>query len=369
MNTFVKAAKRPVQSIDAFLKGAADNTIKYKPESGKKHWVYFPTTPVQDENGNVSESIVALNAKVHELRPEVDKYAACICLDGIELTDENGNVVNDGTCPYCERVSDSFDIYRYKMEEAEKKALSRGIAGEELDEYKKNSSRKFMGETPVSKGKPYIYLLIVQFKLNSADKPEIGPDGLPVFELKVMKLSDKGITKIQETFKNSNVDLEGSEAIFKYQNQDTPMLVAGSRTVSPVFKGCLMDTYPGLKEAVQAAVDKWNWEGLETAFPEWKGRSTAAAKSECDKIFASWDAYKEDNSRGFLTDGTEKVNNPALPDAGATATPANIGNAGAAPQAQAPNMPTGANMGVPGANAGFGFGAIDPNAAFGGHQL
>lgn len=365
MNTFVKAAKRPVQSVDAFLKGAADNTIKYKPESEKKHWVYFPTMEIQDDAGNVTNGIIALNARVHELRPEVDKYAACVCLDGIELTDDDGNVLNDGTCPYCERVSDSFDIYRYKMEEAEKKALSRGIAGDELEEYKKNSSRKFMGETPVSKAKPYIYLLIVQFKLNSMDKPELGPDGLPVFELKVMKLSDKGITKIQETFKNSNVDLEGSEAIFKYQKQDTPMLVAGSRTVSPVFKGCLMDTYPGLREAVQAAVDKWNWEGLETAFPEWKGRSTAAAKAECDKIFASWDAYKEDNTKGFLTDGNDKVNNPALPDAAQQGVGAGVG-AGAA---QTPNMPTGTNMGVPGANAGFGFGAIDPNAAFGGHQL
>lgn len=359
MNGFINAAKRPVESITNFLRDAADNTIKYKPESGKKHWVYIPYREVQNADGTTSKEVIAIQGRVHENVPEPNKYDSCICMSGVEMTDKDGNVVNDGTCPYCDRVGNSYDIYRYKMEQAKIKAEAKGFQGAELEEFMKNQSRKFMQETPVGKAKPYMYLLIIQFKLNASGQPEIGADGLPVFEPKVMKLSDKGITKIQETFTNSGLSIEGSEAIFKYQVQDTPMLVAGSRTVSPVFNGQLLIKYPGLAEAIDATVKKWDWEGLDSAFKEWKGKSTAAAKADCDRIFRAWDAYVADPSVGFLTDTNTKVNNPALTDGQAQA---NVN------EPVATNTPVGGATPTP--QMGFGgfgnTGVVDPNAAFGG---
>lgn len=345
MNNFINAAKRPVESIETFLRDAADNTIKYKPEAGKKHWVYFPYQMGTNENGETVKEPIAIMGRVHELRPEPNKYEACICLDGIVIDGEN-----DGTCPFCDRVNDSFSIYRYKMDKAVEKAEKRNMVGDELDEYKKNSSRKFMEETPVSKAKPYLYMLIVQFKMDAQQRGlETGPDGLPVFELKVMKLSDKGIAKIRETFINSNIEFEGSEAIFKYDNKENAMLVAGSRVVSPVFQGRALDSYKGLREAIEAAVAKWDWEGIQAAFPEWKGCTVEQAKAKCDKIFHAWDAYQANPAVGFLEDKDEKTTNPALPGVNTpTETSTPVGDT-------TPKMGFG--------NAGFG--SVDPNAAFG----
>lgn len=353
MNGFIKAANKPVESIASFLRDSADNSIKYKPESGKKHLVYFPYREVQDENGNVVKSVIAMRGDVHELVPKPNDYDACVCMHGIVIKAEDGTLLNDGSCPYCDRVNDSYEIFKYKSKVAEDKAKARGLTGTELEETIKDARRRFMRETPVGKAKPYLYMLIVQYKLNAQDNPEIGPDGLPVFELKVMKLSDKGITKIQETFQNSGIALEGSEAVFKYQVQDNAMLVAGSRTVSPVFQGKLMDKYPGLKNAIKAAVDKWDWDGLGNAFKEWKGKSVAEAKAQCDTIFKAWDDFQKDPSVGYLSDESKTGTNPALP--GATA-PVNT-----PVQTNTPVGQTTPQMGFGGA----GFGGVDPNAAFG----
>ena len=91
------------------------------------------------------------------------------------------------------------------------------------------------------------------------------------------------------------------------------MLVAGSRTVSPILQGRYIDKYPMLMNAINAAVSKWTWEGIDKAFREWTPCTTAMATAKCDEIFRSWDAYQKDPSVGFLESGAGmNVTQPAL---------------------------------------------------------
>lgn len=309
-NSFIKAAMRPVTSVKSFLRESADNSIKYKPESGKKHLIYVPYTEDPETH---EKSIIAISGAVHSLTPGPNKYEAFICQNGMMMQDENGTITNDGSCPFCNRLGSSWDIYKFKMERAKQRLVAQGYSGAELDEQMKLQSRAFNGEREVKEADPYIYLLIAQYKLGEMDRVEIGADGLPVFELKVMKLSDKAIAKIQETFENSNIEFEGSEVAFKYKAEENRMLVAGSRTVSPILQGRYIDKYPMLLNAINAAVSKWTWEGIDKAFREWTPCTTAMATAKCDEIFRSWDAYQKDPSVGFLESGAGmNVTQPAL---------------------------------------------------------
>lgn len=370
-NKFLKSAARPVTSVKEFLRDSADNSIKYKPEAGKKHIVYIPFTEDLDESGNKTHNIIAIQRGVHEMTPAANKYDACICLEGIEDVDDEGNVINDGSCPFCDRVGASWDIYRYKMDVAKKRLEAQGFMGEQLDAQLKTQSQANSSALIVKKAKPYIYMLIVQYKLGLQDRPEIGPDGLPVFELKVMKLSDKGIAKIQETFDNSGLPFEGSEVVFKYGNEENAMRVAGSRNVSPVFQNRLIDQYPRLKEAIDSAVAKWQWDGIEKAFREWTPCSTAKAKAKCDEMFRTWDAYCADPSVGFLEGGAgATVNNPALETKQNAPVPTNM-QIGTSAQSGMPGMSNPQTEGKPQmgpqmgfGNMGFGAGMPDPNSVF-----
>lgn len=382
-SNFLKAAMKPVTSVKTFLRDSADNSIKYKPESGKKHIVYIPFT--QDPTTG-EKSIIAIANPVHSLTPGPNKYEAFICQNGIESQDENGNIINDGSCPFCDRLTSSWDIYKFKMEKAKQRLEAQGYSGEELDNQMKAHSKVYNSEREVKEADPYIYMLIAQYKLGEMDRVEIGPDGLPVFELKVMKLSDKAIAKIQETLDNSNVEFEGSEVAFKYKAEENRMLVAGSRTVSPILQGRYIDKYPMLLNAINAAVSKWTWEGIEKAFREWTPCSTANAKKKCDDLFRAWDAYCADPSVGFLessagqnptqpaletkTNAPVGVNVPLGDSANGMPMPGmSVPNQQAAPQPGFGNPQGGFGMPQPGFGGqmnGFGQGMPDPSAVFSG---
>lgn len=353
-SNFLKAAMRPVSNVNSFLRDSADNSVKYKPESGKKHHLYIPYSDENDERGEIVKSIIAMSGAIHELAPAPDKYEAHVCLE---------QLFGPGECPYCDNVGKSWDIYRYKMDTAKARAEQGGMNGAMLDDYLKKCSQTYGSERKVKTAKPYIYQLVVQYKLGADNKPEIGPDGLPAFELKVMKLSDKGIGKIQQTFENANMEYEGAEVIFKYEQKDNPMLVAGSRTITPVFQGKLVDTYPALKGAIDAAVSKWSWEGIQKAFREWAEYDKEQALAKCEEMFHTWDEYVKNPAVGYLEDAKQtQTNNPALEQKAQPnqPVPTNMELGGQA----APNG-FGGQVGGQAPQMGFG-GMPDPNAIFGG---
>lgn len=297
VNSFAKAARRPVTSVKAFLKDSAESTIKYTAEANKKHLVYIPhkLQPVHHEDGTETEEdqIVAIWGKVHEMAPQAGKYEATMCLKDVLRTDsETGEVLNDGTCPYCERKDDAWAIRNWRVEQEEAACTK---TGEDRESYMKATRSRFASERKVREVKEYLYLLLVKFKMQADDKtPVLGEDGLPEFELKVAKMSKGRIDKIQQTVENSGSVLEGSELIFSYPPETEMMRVVGQSTASPVFeKRMLTNQFPKLLDKINAEVAKFTWDGIEKAFKEWEGSTVTQATKKCNEMFHAWDEYIE----------------------------------------------------------------------------
>lgn len=360
MPNFVAAAARPVRNVKQFLRDSADNSIKYVPERNAKHQLYIPYVMVQQEDGQTVRELVARSISVHDIIPSPGKFEATICLEGIVMEDpnnkdENGNpiLLNDGTCPFCQRVSSAWDIRNYLKKQEEERC---GKTGNDLIEHMKTVGSRLQQERKVKESKHYIYLLVAKFKLQDDEKsPIIGTDGLPEYELKVAKWSASRVEKIQEIFDNSMMEFEGGELVFKYPDVDSPMQLASQNTASPLFgQAKFTERFQGLKEKIDADVSKWTWDDLAKSFREWNGYSVKDAEKKCDDLFRAWDSYKRDldtpNAHAYLEDTCNgpEVSNPAL----------------AAPV----NAPTGIEVSLPNTGTGVGIGTNipDPNAVFGG---
>lgn len=297
-NSFLAAAGKKTTDIRGFLRNArGGNSIKYRAESGKKHLIYVPYREVDqaDENGNVVKvnSIVAIFQNVHDWTDRADKYHAHVCLKGTVVEGENGEYINDGNCPFCDRVQDAWDIYRYRYELEERTC---GKTGTELQKHMEKIKGQLADERKSKEAKSYIYLLVVLFKTDGSNKPVIGQDGMPEYELKVMKLSDKRSEKIQTQLENAGTDLAGCELIFDYPKDDDIRQVVGQSTTSPVFtNNMLTEKYKGLKDKINADVEKFcadEWDGLDKAFQEWSEMSTKQATAITNELYAKWDEYK-----------------------------------------------------------------------------
>ena len=122
MSSFLASASRQVVDVRSFLRDSAGgNSIKYSAESGAKHQIYIPfkSKEIIDENGNpaVVKELVAIQGAVHEWTNPDGKYKATVCMkDVIRNSDDGSTVLNDGSCPFCDRVSDGWDIYRYRKD-------------------------------------------------------------------------------------------------------------------------------------------------------------------------------------------------------------------------------------------------------------
>ncbi len=333
--SFLAAAGKKTTDIRTFLKEVGGgSTIKYKPEKGVKHYVHIPylNVPVQDEEGNevIQKQVVAISGNVHEWHTPDGKYRAMVCLKDVVRKAEDGTLLNDGSCPLCERISDAWDIYRYRLEMEEKTC---GKTGEDLKKHIDGIKKVFADERKMKEAKPYIYMLVVLYKTDSKDQPIMGANNLPEYELKIMKLSASRVEKLQQQVENSGDELAGSEMIFEYPNEDDPRLVVSQSTTAPVFPNARFITkYPGLAQAIANDVAKFTWEGIEKAFLEWSGMTTAEAKKVVDELFGKWDKYKRElavnpNARYLEYEGANKAQQPPLipgGDAGTKPLPGGI---------------------------------------------
>lgn len=378
-------AKKPALDVRSFLKSAASaSSLKYSAEAGKKHYILIPyqETNSVDDDGNiimengvpvVKRELFAYSAKVHEWTTSDNKFKSCICLKDIVRKDADGNMINNGECPFCDRVGDSWDIYRYRKELEENSCK---LTGENREKHLETVLASYRNELKCRSAKDYIYILVAQFKYEN-NRLVLGSDNMPEYEIKVMRMSSSRIQKIEEQLSNSNIEFAGSELLFAYPNNDDKRLVVSQSTVAPVFKGTVMENYPTLKEKIFEECNKFDWDNsIEKAFPEWEGMSSAAASATVDSMFVQWDGYKKalENPE---TAGTAKyleyviqspATNPSLE--GVNAAPEIPMNqpqmAGGIPMPSIPNMgaPVGAPvMGAPvvGAPAAP---TIDPNMAF-----
>jgi hypothetical protein len=381
-NSFLQSASRQVVDVRSFLRDSAGgNSIKYSAESGAKHQIYIPyiTKQVINEDGTTAlvKELVAIYGNVHEWTNPDGKYKASVCIRDVIRKSEDGTLLNDGTCAFCNRISDAWDIYRYRKEQEE--AICQ-LTGDARKTHMEKTLGTFADERKSKEARSYMYILVVKFRTDAQGKEVLADNGLPEYELKVMKLSSSRVEKITQQLENAGTELVGSEIIFGYPKNEDRRIVVSQSTTSPVFPDSrFTNKYTALVEAINADVAKFQWDGIEKAFPEWSGMTSIEAKTVTDNLFEKWDEYKKDLLANPTVKYLEYVTSTptSTPDINMGVVPQipNIPTVGAAPVmpgvADTPVMP-----GVAGAVPGMVPGAapvipgvaptVDPNAVFAG---
>lgn len=369
-SSFLASASKRVTDVRDFLRNAAGgSSIKYVAGKGEKHLIYIPynSVTVTDEDGEekVVKELIALYGDVHEWQSPEGKFRATVCMkDVIRQNEDKTIMINDGSCPFCDRVSDAWDIYRYRKELEEANCK---LVGEDRKKHLEKLTGILADERKAKEARSYMYILVVKYRTDASGNVIMGQDKLPEYDLKVMKLSSSRIQRIQQQIANAGSDLAGSELIFEYPNSDDRRLVVSQSTIATVFPNNMLVTkYPGLIQKINNDVAKFEWEGIEKSFPEWSGMSTAEAKKIMDDMFEKWDTYRQQvvinpnvKYMEYITD--TPVTNPSLGSApqiniptaaipGSVATPAPSTGETEAPEIKAaPTMPP-----VPDANEVFG---------------
>lgn len=295
--SFMQTAIKQVVDVTAFLKEAAGgNGIKYKAESGKQHRIYIPTVTVEVEVDGVKtqqQQMIAMSGKVHDWTEPGGRYASTICLEGVVRKADDGTVLNDGSCPFCKRVADAWDIYNYRYQQEEETCQ---LTGENRTKHLENCRANFASERKAKEAAPYLYILVAKFKTTDDGQP-ILTEGtqLPAYDLKIMKLSASRVEKIQKQCKNSGVSMVGTELLFDYSVSDDIRQVVGQSTVTPVVLEQAKFTvmHPAVLEQINKDVAKFTWEGLDQAFSEWKGMTTLEANNVVESLFHKWDEYQQ----------------------------------------------------------------------------
>ena len=165
MASFLKSASKQVSDVRTFLRDSAGgNSIKYAAEKGAKHVIYIPftsQTQLDEATGAnvVAKQICAIQGAVHEWSTQDGKFKASICLKDVIRKAEDGSVLNDGSCPFCDRVTDAWDIYRYRkdMEEATCK-----LTGEQRKNHLDKTFSAYADERKAKDARVYMYILVVK---------------------------------------------------------------------------------------------------------------------------------------------------------------------------------------------------------------
>ena len=369
-SSFLASASKRVTDVRDFLRNAAGgSSIKYVAGKGEKHLLYIPynSVTVTDEDGEekVVKELVALSGDVHEWKSPEGKFRATVCMkDVIRQNEDKTIMINDGSCPFCDRVSDAWDIYRYRKELEEANCK---LVGEDRKKHLEKLTGTLADERKAKAARSYMYILVVKYRTDASGNVVMGQDKLPEYDLKVMKLSSSRIQKIQQQIANAGSDFAGSELIFEYPNSDDRRLVVSQSTTAPVFPNNMLVTkFPGLIQKIDNDVAKFEWEGIEKSFPEWNGMSTAEAKQIMDDMFEKWDTYRQQvvinpnvKYMEYMTD--THVTNPSLGSAPQISVPTaaipeevatSTQNAGGTDDPSIPAAPT--MPPVPDANAVFG---------------
>lgn len=358
MASFIQAAQKKVTDIRSYLREQSNgNQVKYRAEIGKVHLIYIPfeEVPCTDDEGNTTmqRQIKCISGSVHEWSTPDGKYHSTICLkDTIRKDEATGAILNDGTCPFCDRVSDAWDIYN--MRKAHEEEVCKLPAGPQREEHMKSAARVFGDERKAKPASEYVYLLVVQFRIDDEKKP-IMVDGLPSYDLRVMKLSAKRLTKIVDQISNSGEEMAGSELMFNYPKTNELRLAVGQSTINLVFPSKKLTTVYGekLMKKIDADVAKFSFDGLDKqGFPEWAGMTTESAKAVTDAQFEQWDKYQKElkvnpNAQYLEYITSTPENNPSL--TGAPAVPSIAAPSVAAPNVAVPGvaMPGAADNGAP----------------------
>jgi len=298
MGYFSKAIAKPVTDTKAFLRDATDSSgLKYVAEKGRKHQIYIPYvngTKINEETQQemATKDIVARSYKIHEWQTADGKFRATVCTHGFIVEDEKGNKLTDGSCPFCDRVNDAWEIVNYRKELEEANCM---LTGDQRKNHLENASKTILSELKAKKARDYIYIVVAQYNIKDNNLPVVDENGVPEFSIKVMKMSAQRLEKIQQQVINAGHDIPGAELIIEYPNIDDRRNIVGQSTLVPVFPANMfINSNPKLKEKIDEAVSKFNWDNVEKVFPEIEGMTTMQAKKVTDNLFDQWDDYKQE---------------------------------------------------------------------------
>lgn len=283
----------PASTMEDFVKNASNqNGIKYTAEKKTKHVIYVPykeTSVMTDAGPVTTKAMIGYTAKVHEWFGTDGKYRSTVCLDGIIQQDDKGNLINDGTCPICERISDSWEVYKHRIALASANSPT-GVPSDA-------DKRTILDERKAKEAVPYIYMLVAQFKTSQNGDPIINDvTKLPDFDLKVMKLSASRSQKIEKAVTNTSGELLGAEVVFDYPDIDDRRQLVTQCVTSGVYQQSpksIIGRFPKVVDEINRAVAAFSWEGIEKSFSEWKGMTTHEAQIVMDNQFKKFDDWKK----------------------------------------------------------------------------
>ena len=385
MSSFISGASKRVTDVRGFLRDAAGGTgIKYSGEKGTRHQIFFISRDedeVVDGVTTTKSTLDAYSGAVHEWMTTDGKFKSVVCMKDVVRKAPDGSVLNDGSCPFCDRVGDAWEIYNYRKDMEESKCK---LTGDDRKKYLEKTIGTIADERKAKTAHTYMYALVAQFRLGPDNNPVIGTDGNPEYDIKVMKLSSSRVVKLQQQIANSGCELPDSEVIFEYPNVDDRRLLVSQSTTTPVFPNNKITVrYPNVLTKIKQDAAKFDWDSIYKAFNEWAGMTVTNAKTLMDNAFEKWDEYKRNleinpEAKYLEYSNDTSVSQPSIGGFGAPVVPGAALGAPVIPGVVVPGAPVpGTNPVVPGATVPGAAPVVpgivppavpntDPNAVFGG---
>jgi hypothetical protein len=270
-------------------------TLKYKAVQKATHVVFFP--------GYLSDGELVDSYSVNLHRWGTGRRTEqCICLDGITTADGEYT----GTCPICERIDDSWEIYNLLKARAEVECT---LVGEARDKALKTASSELIKSRTAQNAEPRTYLPIVRFLTNEDPKtgrvtPQLGADGLPEFEIKIASYTKFSIEKFTKKLEEAElydddgnlVPLHGQEFRISYPDNSQAMVLVGQMSVTRLDDSKQYITkYPGVLDKINAEIAEFDFEAaLDRTFPELKDVKPQTLTTKMNQAFLNFDTYKEE---------------------------------------------------------------------------
>lgn len=287
--SFLKV-KRSIGDVQEFINevNQEPRSLRYKSEPNATHRIYVPTkkTVVNiDGKDVVKDEIVAISVPIHRVTTVDGQYRGTYCTKGI--VGEDGKMMS---CPYCDAVNKAWEEVRYRIKyEDEHCTITDPNARQK---YLEDAHKKIYGSLKFNEPMQQVYLLIVQYKIEKNKAVLSEETGLPIFELKVMRLSTNRFESLNTNAVNAaNESLGNAEFIIKYDGtEEAKHRKSVDTCVDPRRRW--VETTPELLKAINAEVEKFDMNHLASVFSELADVSEEEKRAIVDEQFANWDKFQ-----------------------------------------------------------------------------
>ena len=303
MSFLKNSISRGSKEFTKFIQDAErGNSIKYSAKAGNSDIIIFPYSMVEttDDDGNtvVNKSVINITACVHDGLSIDGKYRQYICMADMVEKDDKGNVIHDGTCPYCDYTSKAWDIANMLIARDVEKLSSSKMSNAEYTEKVKEIKSKHYSNMKIKERTDVMYVLIALINKDKSGEVIINEAaGEPSFSLKIWKISPSKADKIRTAMANVGIGIEGSEMIISYPEGKDILSVVGKSVLTPIVPQSptsLCGRYPKLMDHINEEAQKFKFEKIESDFSEFRDVSTEEARQYMGMLFDKYDKYLEE---------------------------------------------------------------------------